>query len=141
MAIRFTQPIRHGKDRLHTALLTPRRRLPKIWGLSIATFNICDNQGFRLEQAIQAVHIGGFDLMILTATNITDQAYGHNMLGYDVVYLPVFTTDAGGLKRGVGLVVRDQPQGWSIELMRFQGLKVVRFEVVASGKRNLLIDM
>ena len=34
------------------------------------------------------------------------------------------------------MVVRDQPQDWSLELTRFHGSNVVRYEVVTNGKRT-----
>ena len=46
---------------------------------------------------------------------------------------------ADGAQGGVGLVVRDRPQGWSIELMRFHRPTVVRCKVVTGSKRTLLI--
>ena len=39
----------------------------------------------------------------------------------------------------VVLVVRDQPQGWRIELTRFHRPTVVRCEVIDGCKRSLLI--
>ena len=94
-------------------------------GLSLRTFNICDGQGFRLAQAIRAVHIVSFDLMIMTDTNTTNQAYCCNRMVYDMVCLPEITSANRGSQGGVGLVVQNQPQGWIIELMRFHGPNVV----------------
>ena len=46
--------------------------------------------------------------------------------------------EASDAQRRVGLVVREQPQGWSIELTRFHRTNVV-ICVVVTGKRTLLI--
>ena len=81
----FTQLNHHGGDRLHSAVPPPRRRPPRPQVLSIGDLNIRDGPGFEIEQAIRAVQIGGFNLMILTETEVTDQAYCHSRLGYDVV--------------------------------------------------------
>ena len=85
MHICFAQVIHHGGDRLHSAAPPPCRRPPRPQILSIRTFNICDGRGFKLAQAIWEVQIGSFKLMILTETKVTDQAYCHSRLGYDVV--------------------------------------------------------
>ena len=84
----FTRPIHHGRYRFHLAPLTLRRRPPRPRRLSIGTFNIRNGWGFRITHAIRAVQIGGFDLMILMDTKVNNQAYCHNMMGYDVVFLP-----------------------------------------------------
>ena len=90
-------------------------------------------------QAIHAVNIGGFDVMLMTETNITDQAYCRNRLGYSVVCLPEITTTAGGVQGGVVLVVRDRPHGWSVELTSFHGPNLVSCEVVSGGKRTPIV--
>ena len=41
---------------------------------------------------------------------------------------------------GVGLVVKDWPKGWSVELTRFHRPNVSSFEIVASNKRTPLIS-
>ena len=63
--------------------------------------------------------------MMLIETNIFDKAYCHNRLGYKVVCSLETTTEAGGVQGGVGLVVQERPNGWSVELTRFHGLNVV----------------
>ena len=60
-------------------------------------------------------------------------------VGINVVYSPTITTAAGGKQRQVGMVVQERPQGWIIELTHFHGSKVVSCEVVACGKRTLLV--
>ena len=114
-------------------------RMPSPRGLFIRTFNIRNGQGFGLAQAIQEVHISGFNLMILTYTKVTYQAYCYNIMGYNVVCLLVITMDSGGAQGGVSLVVQDQPKGWIVESVQFHGPNVVICEVVASNKQTLLI--
>ena len=70
MPLTFYQPILHGADRLHMALLPPRRRPSRPLRTAIGTCNIRDGRVFGLAQAIQEVERGGFDLMLLTETNI-----------------------------------------------------------------------
>ena len=70
MPITFSRLIRHGTDRLHTALTLPRRCPPHPPGLAIRSLKIWDGGYFRLAQAIQAMERGGFDLMILTEKEI-----------------------------------------------------------------------
>ena len=45
----------------------------------------------------------------------------------------------GGVQVRVGLVVRYQPQGWSIELMRFRGPHMVIYKVFTGGNWTVLI--
>ena len=77
--------------------------------------------------------------MILMETKFTNHAYFHNRLGYNVLCLPVITTEAGGAQGGVVLVVRDDSKGWSVQVMLFHGPNMVICEVFASGKRTPLI--
>ena len=67
----------------HATVAAPPDAAPR--GKSLGTLNIYAIRGFGLAQEIRAVHISGFYLMILTETNITDQAYFCNRLGYNVV--------------------------------------------------------
>ena len=140
MPICFVWPVRHGGELLHMAPAPLRLHwMLHPQGLFLRTFNICYCQVFGLTQGIWAIYIGSFNLMILMETNITNQAYLRNNLGYDMVCFPDITTSVGGAQKGLGLVVWDQPQGWSIELMRFHGLNVVstRVSLAANGLRSL----
>ena len=89
------------------ALSPPRCYPPRPRVLSHRTFNIHDSRGFGLAQAIGAVHIGSFNPMIMTDTNITDQDYCPSRLEHDVVCLLEITAEAGGAPGGVGLVIRN----------------------------------
>ena len=46
-------------------------------------------------------------------------------MGYDVVCSQVIAAEAGNVQGWVGLIYRDLPQGWSIELTRFHGTNLV----------------
>ena len=72
-------------DRLHTDPAPPRHWPPLPWGLSLSTFNIRDGRGSGIVQALQVVHLDGFNVMLLMDTKITDQDYLRNILGYDMV--------------------------------------------------------
>ena len=61
------------------------------------------------------------------------------MLEFKVVCSPYIATTTGGAQRGVILVIRDRPQGWSMELKRFHGTDVVRYKFVSRGKRTSLV--
>ena len=63
---------------------------------------------FRLDQAIQALQVGGFNQMVLTKTKVNVLVYFHNRLWYDMVCSSAIKTAAGGEQGGVGLVVRDR---------------------------------
>ena len=52
----------------------PRRRTPYPPGLKLGTYNIWDGQVFGLPQAIWAVHLGNYNLMLLTEMKILDKA-------------------------------------------------------------------
>ena len=136
MPICPTRPIIHDGYRLHTAPPPLCRQTSHRRGLSLRTFNTHDGRGFMLVQAIRAVQISGFGLMIMIETKIANQYYCHNRLGYDVVCSLSITTAADGAQGGVGLVVWDQPQGWSIESTRFRGPKLVICKVVTGIKRT-----
>ena len=69
MPITFYQTIHHGTNRQHTAPPPPRHRPSYPPGLAIRTLNIRDGRGFGLAQAIRALELSGFDLMLLTDTN------------------------------------------------------------------------
>ena len=49
--------------------------LPSPPGLNLGTYNIRYVRGFALPQAIQAVQIRKYDLMLMTETNILDADY------------------------------------------------------------------
>ena len=57
---------------------TPRSSPPHPPWINLGTYNIQDGRGLGLHQAIQAVHLRNYDLMLLTETKITDEAYCHN---------------------------------------------------------------
>ena len=85
MPMYVNQQTSHGGERIHTATPPPCRQPPRPQGLSLGNFNICNGRGSRLAQAIQVVHIGGFDLMKMKETKITNRDYFCNRLGYDIV--------------------------------------------------------
>ena len=68
MPIKFSLPIRHGGDCLHTMLLPQRRWTPHPTRIAIGTLNVRDGRGFGLAQAIWEVEHGGFGLMLSTET-------------------------------------------------------------------------
>ena len=76
--------------------------------------------------------------MILMETNITDQDYLRNSVGYNVVCLQTITTADGGAQGVVSMIIQDRPQGCSIESKFFHGPNVVSCEV-DTGKRTLII--
>ena len=73
------------RDPLPVAPPPPRQQQPLPRGLSLRTFNIRNVRGYRLAQAIRAVQIGSFNIIILKEAKITNQAYCSNRLGYDVL--------------------------------------------------------
>ena len=111
MPICFNQLIIHGSYLFHTPPPPFRLRPPLPYGLSLRTYNIRNGWGFGLTQAIRVVQIGGFDIIILTDTKITDQAYFRNRLGYNMGWLPEITATAGNAQGGAGLVIQEWPQG------------------------------
>ena len=68
--------------------------------------SIRNGMDFRLAQAVQEVKLGGFNLMVLTETNISTAAYCRNWLGYDIACLPAWTTSSGGAQGCMGQVLR-----------------------------------
>ena len=45
-------------------------------------------------------------------------------------------TTPGGSQGGVGLVVRESPEGWSVESTCFHGPNVVIYEILSDGQRT-----
>ena len=84
---------------------------PHYRGLSLSNYHIRYSQGSRLVKTVRLARIGGFDLMILTKTNITDKVYFQHNIGYDVVCLEAYMTADGDAQGGVGMISRNQPQG------------------------------
>ena len=56
-----------------------------------------------------------------------------------MVCFPEIATTDGGPQDVVGLVVRDRPQGWSVEFIPLHGPIVVISEVIYSGKCTFLV--
>ena len=139
MPICITQLISHGRDWLHTAPTLPLWWPMRPRWLFLRTLNLRDGRGSGLAQAIRAVYIGVFDLMILMETNITSQYYCSNRLGYSVVWLTRIMKMDVSVHGGVGLVVQDQYQGLIIESTRFHGPNVLIWEVINDGKRAAII--
>ena len=61
------------------------------------------------------------------------------MLGYNIVFLPEIMTADGGAQGGVGLVVREQPEGWVTDLMKFLEPNVVSCDFVTGRQRTPII--
>ena len=102
-------------------------------------YNIQDGRRFRLTQAIWAVQLCNYDLMLMMETKILYDAYFHKNLGYDAVFSQAVITAAGGDQGGVGLVVRERPYEWSLGSMRFHGPNVVICKIVSGGQNTLLV--
>ena len=137
MPLCFTRPIQYVVDRLHTAPAPPRRHYPE--GLYLGTYNIRNGRFFSLAQSIWGVRLSIFDGMLLTDTNITSEAYFHNWLGYDMVCFPAISKTTGGVQGVVGLVVRERPQGWSLDLTRLHRPNLVSCKVISGVKRTPLV--
>ena len=137
MPLQFTQPIHHGLDPLHTTPPQPKR--PP--GLNIGTYNIRDGRAYGLPQAIRAVQLGNYDFMVVTETKIQDQVYCKNRLGYDVVVSQATPGPNGGAQGGVGLITREDKEGWDVESTRFHGPNVVSCVVVSGSKRMPMIGV
>ena len=75
--------------------------------LAIGTLNICNVMGFRIAQEVQVVDLGGFNLMVLTKTNISMTAYFRNQIGYNMVCSTAHSSRAGGEQGVVVLVLQD----------------------------------
>ena len=70
----FAHPLSHGINRLHMALPLPRHRTTCPPGLNLRMYNIRYGWSFRLLQAVRAVQIEKYDLMLLVETHISDEA-------------------------------------------------------------------
>ena len=79
------------------------------------------------------MQIDNYNLILLTETKIMDKAYLHNYLGYNAVCYQEVGTAAGGVQGGVGLVLRERPDGWSVELTRFHRPIVASCEIMSVG--------
>ena len=108
-----------------------RRRAPRDYPLGPSKYATARKSVFT--QAIRAVQISGFDLIILKNNKITDHASCNRRLKYDVVCPSMITREVGRAQGGVCLTV------WSVELMRFYGTKVVICEVIINRQRTPII--
>ena len=61
-------------------------------------------------EAVRVERSGGFELMILTKTKITDKVYCQCNMVYDVVFLEAHTTSAEDAQVGLGMIVHNRPQ-------------------------------
>ena len=64
--------------------------------------NIWDGRCFGLLQAIRAMQLRKYNLILLTKTKILDVVYSHNCLGYDILFSHLVGTTARGVARGGG---------------------------------------
>ena len=65
-------------------------------------------------QAIRAVQIGNYNLVLLKEKKIPFEAYFYNHLGYDAVFSQAVGITARGARWGVDLVIRKRPESWSV---------------------------
>ena len=139
MPISFTLLIQHGANQLHLVLTLPRHRPPHPPGLTIGMLNIRYGRAFGIVQAVRAVELGRFDLMVLTGTNISTSVYCWNWLGCDIVYSLSWPAIARGVQVGVGLVSWDRPMGWSLESTRFHGSNMVSCNIIPGTSRTPIV--
>ena len=104
MPICITRLIIHSGYRLHTEPPPLRQWTPHPLRISLGTLNINDGRGSGIAQAIWAVQIDGFDLIILTETNITYHSYCCNGLWYDVVCSTIIMAASGGAQGYVAFI-------------------------------------
>ena len=69
-------------------------------------------------EAIRALQLGNYDFAVITETKIVNDIYCKNRLGYDCICSQAVATNGGGAKWGIGLIVRDNPKGWTVESLR-----------------------
>ena len=62
-------------------------------------------------------------------------------MGYELALSPLINTDSGVSQGGVVLIIQDQPNGSSVESVRFHISNVVSCEFVVGGKRTPLIGV
>ena len=138
-SIRFTRPIQHGLDPLHTAPPTPSRQ-PKAKPPFVdgCTYNIRDGRGSGGEagllSAIRMIGLAGLHFAILTETKISTDIYTKNSLGYDVV-----CTRSEPRSGGVALITKDQPDGWHFESTETYGPNVISTVLVSGTRRTHIV--
>ena len=79
---------------------------------------------------IFAVNQGNYNLKFFAERKIPDMVYCHNHLGSDVVCSEATVTVARGDQGLVGMVSREQPEGWIFESTHFHGMNVVSYNIV-----------
>ena len=72
MTIRFSGPLSHGRDQLHTAVLLPLRRPALPPWINLGIYSIQDGRDLGLPQTIWDVHIINCNMMLLIETKIPD---------------------------------------------------------------------
>ena len=92
-----------------------------------------------MAQAIQAVDRGGFDMMLLTKTNISTTVYCRNRLEYVVKCSAERPSSAGGYQGGIEIVTKERPVGWGIESTCYHRPNMVSCEIFTGLTRNPLV--
>ena len=128
MLIYVTQPRRHFRDRPHMIPLS--RQSPRPLGLSLRNYHLRESTGSKISQAIWATRNGGFNLMILTETNITNHIYYRNRMGYNVVWLETIISADSDIQGGVRMIIKDQTQGWGIGWTHFHRTNVRSCKII-----------
>ena len=139
MQIHFTRPLCHGYDRIHALTSPLRRRSPCSHGLKLGMYNIQYGQGFGLPQALKAVQLGKYDLVLLTETKTLDSVHCKIFRRYDIVCSMAATTASGGAQGDMGLLYMENTEGWYIESTYFRGPNLMNCGIVSGLKQTPLI--
>ena len=130
MPLKFSRPISHGANQLHTVPPPLHFWTRRPHGIYIGTLNIQDGRGFGMAQAIQAVERGFFDLMPLTDAKIQSDAYSHNRIGYNMTCLTACPSRSRGAQGDNRLLTREIPVRWGIDSTQYHIPNVVSYEIV-----------
>ena len=124
------QPLSHGGVRFHTALPPPQRRPPQPPGLNLRTYNIRYSFILGLLQAIQAVNMGNYDVMLLAEWKISEVVYCKTT-SVKKLFAQEKPPPQPEEHRGVvGLVTKEILEVWGIYSTRFHIPNVMNCEIV-----------
>ena len=118
------------------SILSSHSELFFLWISYTLSLIICDGRGFRLEQAVRAIKLGGFGLMVLAETKISTVVYCQNWLGCNTFCFPSWSDSSSGSQGDVGPVFWDHLKIWGLEFRCFHGTNMVSYKVVTGMSRT-----
>jgi hypothetical protein len=104
---------------------------------SMATWNICCRRGTGMAAAAKGLAQMEVRIGILTKMKVTDNRYSKSLLGYKVIVFKTVSPHQGG----IGLVWREDHNGFEVKAIRPTTLNLLTFQLVMGDKRFYLMGI